>query len=218
LKELVSGLSRVGLLINPDQQSTAIYVEVMTAAANELGLTLRTFEARTLDKMEPALDAMVEARMQAFTPSQGGTAFQARHIIPKLALARGLAMCSYSRETFDDGALISYGPDQLEMCRRSAVYADKILKGAKPGELPVEQPTEFEFLINCENAWHRRSPAFAANRRRGHRIGAPAASWCDPAGESPAQVRSSVCLVVSVAWPLATVDAKRTQQLHGVWD
>jgi putative ABC transport system substrate-binding protein len=152
LKELVSGLSRVGLLINPDQQSTAIYVEVMTAAANELGLTLRTFEARTLDEMEPALDAMVEARMQAFTPSQGGTAFQARHIIPKLALARGLAMCSYSRETFDDGALISYGPDQLEMCRRSAVYVDKILKGAKPGELPVEQPTKFEFLINLKTA------------------------------------------------------------------
>jgi putative ABC transport system substrate-binding protein len=152
LKELVSGLSRVGLLINPDQRSTAIYVEVMTAAANELGLTLRTFEARTLDEMEPALDAMVEARMQAFTPSQGGTAFQARHIIPKLALARGLAMCSYSRETFDDGALISYGPDQLEMCRRSAVYVDKILKGAKPGELPVEQPTKFEFLINLKTA------------------------------------------------------------------
>jgi putative ABC transport system substrate-binding protein len=61
-------------------------------------------------------------------------------------------MCSYSRETFDDGALISYGPDQLEMCRRSAVYVDKILKGAKPGELPVEQPTKFEFLINLKTA------------------------------------------------------------------
>jgi hypothetical protein len=58
----------------------------------------------------------------------------------------------------------------------------------------------------------------ARPRRRGDRMGAPAASWCDPAGVSPAQVRVSVRLVASVAWPLATAVAKRTQQLHGVWD
>src|SRR5215831_3274360 len=82
-----------------------------------------------------------------------------------------------------------------------------------------------------ENAGHRSDvcpaaegarphhPADAARpRRRGDRVSAPAASWCDPAGESPAQVGSSVRLVASVAWPLATVVAKRTQQLHGVWD
>ena len=61
-------------------------------------------------------------------------------------------MCAYSRETFEPGALISYAPDQIEMCRRSAVYADKILKGAKPGDLPVEQPTAFQFLINLKTA------------------------------------------------------------------
>src|SRR5262249_13729399 len=58
----------------------------------------------------------------------------------------------------------------------------------------------------------------AGPRRRGDRMSAPAVSWCDPAGGSPAQVRSSVRLVASVAWPLATVVAKRTQRLHGVWD
>src|SRR5262249_32404914 len=64
-----------------------------------------------------------------------------------------------------------------------------------------------------------RSPGNTARaHRRGDRVSAPAASWCDPAGESPAQVRGSARLVVSVAWPLATVDAKRTQRLHGVWD
>jgi putative ABC transport system substrate-binding protein len=84
--------------------------------------------------------------------AQGGTGFQARHILPKLALARGLPMCSYSRETFEDGALLSYAPDQVEMCRRSAIYADKILKGAKPSELPVEQPTKLELLINLKTA------------------------------------------------------------------
>lgn len=95
---------------------------------------------------------MVKAGMQAMTPAQGGTAFQARAIIPKLALARRLPMCAYSRETFEHGALVSYGPDQIEMCRRSTAYADKILKGTKPGEIPVEQPTNFEFLINLKTA------------------------------------------------------------------
>jgi putative ABC transport system substrate-binding protein len=102
--------------------------------------------------MEPAVDAMVKADMQAMILAQGGTGYQARHILPKLALARGLPMCSYSKETFEDGALLSYAPDQVEMCRRSAIYADKILKGAKPSELPVEQPTKLELLINLKTA------------------------------------------------------------------
>jgi putative ABC transport system substrate-binding protein len=105
-----------------------------------------------MDEMEPALDAMVKAGMQAMIETQGGTAYQARHIIPKLALARGLAMCASSRETFEDGALLSYAADQVEMCRHSAIYADKILKGAKAAELPVEQPTKFELLINLKTA------------------------------------------------------------------
>jgi putative tryptophan/tyrosine transport system substrate-binding protein len=152
LKELVPGLARVGFLINPTQQTTQVYVDVMSGAAKELGLTLALFEARTMEEMEPALDAMVKAGMQAMVPAQGGTAFQARHVIPKLALARGIAMCAFSKETFEAGALISYGPNQLDMCRRSAVYVDKILKGTAPGDIPVEQPTTFELLINMKTA------------------------------------------------------------------
>jgi ABC-type uncharacterized transport system substrate-binding protein len=152
LKELVPGLSRVALLTNPNQQTNRIYVDVMSTAADQLGLKLQTFDARSLEEMEPAFDAMVKAGMQAMTPAQGGTAFQARAIIPKLALARRLPMCAYSRESFEHGALVSYGPDQIEMCRRSTAYVDKILKGTKPGEIPVEQPTNFEFLINLKTA------------------------------------------------------------------
>jgi putative ABC transport system substrate-binding protein len=152
LKEIVPALSRVALLINSDQQTTPIFVEVMGAAADQLGLVLHTFDARSLQQIEPAFDAMARAGMQAVTPVQGGLFFQARTVIPKLAIARRLPMLAYSRETFEYGALVSYAADQVEMCRRSAVYADKILKGAKPAELPVEQPTKFEFLINLKTA------------------------------------------------------------------
>jgi len=102
--------------------------------------------------MEPAIDAMAKAGMQAMLAAQGGLAFQARHIIPKLALDRNLAMCAYSRETFAPGALISYAPDQVAMCRRSAFYADKILKGTPPGDIPIEQPTAFQLLVNLKTA------------------------------------------------------------------
>jgi putative ABC transport system substrate-binding protein len=152
LKELVPGLTRVGFLANPTQETSRLYGGVMMAAAGELGLELTTFNSRSMEEMEPAMDAMAKAGLRAFLAAQGGTAFQARHILPKLALARGIAMCAYSRETFEPGALISYAPDQIEMCRRSAVYVDKILKGAKPGDLPVEQPTAFQFLINLKTA------------------------------------------------------------------
>ena len=152
LKEIVPGLSRLALLMNPDQGTTAVFVETMQAAARELGLVLQLFEVRKLDDIEPAFDAMVRASSQAVTPVQGGLFFQARAIIPKLALARRLPMLAYSRETFEYGALVSYAADQIDMCRRSAVYADKILRGAKPGDLPVEQPAKFELVINLKTA------------------------------------------------------------------
>jgi putative ABC transport system substrate-binding protein len=152
LQELVPGLTRVGLLANSNQEVSRLYAKVTSAAADQLRLTLQQFEAHSLEEMEPALDAMVNAGMQAMTVTQGGTAFQARHVIPKLALARSLPMSAISREYFEEGALFSYGADQIEMCRRSAIYADKILKGAQPAELPVEQPTKLELLINLRTA------------------------------------------------------------------
>ncbi len=85
----------------------------------------------------------------------------------------------------------------------------------------MEQPLKYELTLNLKTAKTLGPtilPGVLAIAERGDRTSAPAASWCDPAGDSPAQVRSSVRLVASVAWPLATVVAKRTQQLHGVWD
>src|ERR1700755_1647356 len=152
LKELVPGLKRVGLLTNPDLPVNRIFIDVMGEAARQLGLKQQTFDGRSVPEMEPAFDAMAKAGIQAMTAVQGGTAFQARAVLPRLALERRIAMCAFSRETFEYGALVSYGPDQVEMCRRSAVFADQILKGAKPADLPIEQPSSFEFLINLKTA------------------------------------------------------------------
>ena len=148
LKELVPGLSRVGLLVNRDLSSKGSYIEGSQAAADKLGLVIQVFELTSMEDMEPAFDAMVSAGMQAVTLAQGGFAFSGRATVAKLALARRLPLCAYSRQTFEAGAFMAYGPNPLDSFRRMAVYVDKILKGAKPSELPVEQPTKFEFFVN----------------------------------------------------------------------
>jgi putative ABC transport system substrate-binding protein len=152
LKEVVPGLSRLAMLINSSQQSASMYVEVTRAAASRLGVTVEAFDARSREEVNGAFDAMVKAGMQGIIPAQGGTAFQWRFIIPKLAIEHRLPLCAFSRETFEGGALISYGPDQVALCVRSAALADKIIKGEKPGDIPVEQPTRFEFLLNLKTA------------------------------------------------------------------
>ena len=86
--------------------------------------------------------------MQALTINGEGLVYQQRVNVAKMTLARHLPLAVWSRETFEAGALMSLGADQVAMCRRGPVFVDKIVKGAKPGDLPVEQPTTLEFLIN----------------------------------------------------------------------
>jgi putative tryptophan/tyrosine transport system substrate-binding protein len=153
LKEIIPGLSRIALLANPSAPISHRNIEETRAAAGLLGLAIQIFEARSRGELEPAFNAMAEANLQAVmvSPSEG-LPLQGRAIIAKLALQRRLALCSFSRETFEPGALMSYGTDQVALVRRAAVYVDKILKGANPGDLPVEGPTKFEFLLNLKTA------------------------------------------------------------------
>ena len=106
LRELIPGLLRVAQLVNPNSPASRLHIELTQAAAAELGLTVQRFEARLLGELEPTVDAMARAGMQAITVNPEGLAFQGRAIIPKLALARRLALCAYSRETFEFGALM----------------------------------------------------------------------------------------------------------------
>ena len=95
---------------------------------------------------------MVKMGMQAVTINSEGLAYQQREFIAKLAIARQLPLSVWSRETLEAGALMSYGADQPAMCRRAAVFVDKILKGAKPADIPVEEPAKIEFLLNKKTA------------------------------------------------------------------
>jgi len=149
LNEIVPGLSRVALLVNPNSQISHRYIEFTQTAAAARGLISRTFEVRSLDDLEPAFAAMAGSGMQAVTINPDGLIYQGKAVIAKMAIARGMALAAYSRETFDAGAMMSYGPDNIAACHRAAVLVDKILKeGVRPSELPVEQPTKFQYFIN----------------------------------------------------------------------
>jgi putative ABC transport system substrate-binding protein len=152
VKELVPAARRIALLVNSDQPTAQIFIEETTAAARELGLVVQVFDARTREALEPVFAEMVRAQMHALITASGGTIFQWRAAVAKLAVDHRLPYCAFSRETFEVGALMSYGADQIEMCRYSVSYVDKILKGAKPSELPVQQPTKLETLINLKVA------------------------------------------------------------------
>jgi putative ABC transport system substrate-binding protein len=152
LKEVVPSVTRVALLINPTANISGLYVKQSSEAAPRLGLTTQAFEAPVLGHLEQAFDAMVTARMQGVVVNAESLFFQGKRRIAELAIARRLPMCVWVKELVDDGALLSYGVDQRAISRRVAVFVDRILKGEKPAEIPVEQPTKFELIINTRTA------------------------------------------------------------------
>jgi len=152
LKEIVPSLARVALLINPNAKISGLYVRQSDEAAPKLGLTAQVFEVRSLSELDRAFDAMVKASMQAVVINAESLFYQGKEKIARLAIARHLPTCVWVREVLEAGALLSYGADQRAISRRVAVYVDRILKGEKPAEMPVEQPTRFEFVVNMKTA------------------------------------------------------------------
>jgi len=152
LKEIVPSLSRVALLINPNAKISGLYVNQSNAAAPQLALTTQAFEVRSLGELERAFDGMVKAGMEAVVVNAESLFYQGKERIAKLALARRLPTCVWVREVLEAGALLSYGADQRAIARRVAVYVDRILKGERPADMPVEQPTGFRLIINMKTA------------------------------------------------------------------
>jgi putative ABC transport system substrate-binding protein len=151
LKETPPNLSRLGILFNPD---TALRTRQtsMGEAARALGLTLVPVEARGLDALEQAFAIMVRERAQAFFVQGDAVLFNYRGRIAEMALSNRLPAASYQKEYADAGFLLTYGVNFLDLHRRSAAFVDKIFKGAKPADLPVEQPTKFDLVINLKTA------------------------------------------------------------------
>ena len=152
LKETLPNLSRVGILFNPDNAASRSRLTSMMKITPTLGLTSIPIEARGLDALEQAFAIMVRERAQAFVMQGDSVLFNHRSQIAELALRNRLPAASVQRELAEAGFFLTYGSDIRDLYRRSAVLIDKIFKGAKPADLPVEQPTKFELVINLKTA------------------------------------------------------------------
>ena len=153
LKETFPKLSRVALLLTPNFPGSALDLKETESAARSLGLRIQPLEVRDASDIDRAFKAMTKERADALTMFPGHPAlFVNRKKIVELA-AKNRLPAMYSLSAFvDAGGLMFYGSDLLVAYRRAADYVDKILKGAKPADLPVEQPMKFEFIINLKAA------------------------------------------------------------------
>jgi putative ABC transport system substrate-binding protein len=152
LKEAVPKVARVAFLWEPDGTRGNLPLTEMEAAAKALGLKLLSLEVRSLDDFEGAFARAKKERAQALITTTGGRInTQQRRVLDFAAKNRLPAIYHYS-EFVEAGGLMSYGPDNTDLWRRAADFVDKILKGAKPADLPVQQATKFEFLVNMNAA------------------------------------------------------------------
>jgi putative ABC transport system substrate-binding protein len=153
LQKGVANLSRAALLVNVNVPGLASqYTDEGQAAAKRLGLALEVVGVRGADELEAAFDKIVQSRLQGVVIPVDGIFYAERKRLADLALARHLPTMVFSRETLEAGALMSYGADMVAMYKRAAFFIDKILKGANPAEIPVEQPSQFQFIINLKAA------------------------------------------------------------------
>jgi putative ABC transport system substrate-binding protein len=152
LKELVPDVSRVAVLFNPDDLNKAPEYDLIRKAAVSLNLTVQSFEARDASQFETAFAGIAQSNAQALIILADALMnFHAKRIAD-LALSNRLPAIYGFREFPEAGGLASYGASLREEHRHAARYVDKILKGTKPGEIPVEQPTTFEFIFNMKTA------------------------------------------------------------------
>src|SRR5262245_39415841 len=151
-RELVPQVAPAALPLNPAAPSAAQYCAEGKAAATALGLTVSPFELRSLNEMENVFASMKQAGVQAVSLGPGGLLFQGKVDLAKLTLSHRMPTCGWSRETLVSGLLLSYGPDLVKIVSQAATFVDKILRGSKPGELPVQQPTRFQFIVNQRTA------------------------------------------------------------------
>ena len=151
LKEVVPSVSRVAVLWNPTNPANPVTLKETQAVAPALGMTLLSLEVKGADDIDRAFTVMRKERPGALIVFAGVITSHARRIAELAVKSRLPAIYAVSDDV-DAGGLMSYGTNFDDLFRRAAVYVDKILKGAKPGDLPVEQPKKFELVINLKTA------------------------------------------------------------------
>jgi putative ABC transport system substrate-binding protein len=151
-KETVPHLSKLAVLVNPSDPITAQNtIEQARTTAERLGTTIQPIEAQRPDQIESAFSSMQDG-VTGVMVEPDGLFFKERRQLAGLALKRKIPTLVFNSTMVEDGGFMTYSPSSLAIYRRSASYVDKILKGAKPNELPVELPTKFEFVINLKTA------------------------------------------------------------------
>jgi len=152
-KEAIPKLARVAVLYEPTNPASVSEVkEILPVAAQALRLTLQNREVRTADDFDRVFDAMAKQRPDGLYVSPGALVNTNQKRIADFAIKRKLPSVFGRREVIDEGGLIYYGADFADSYRLVAWYVDKILKGTKPADLPVQQPKKFEFVINLKTA------------------------------------------------------------------
>ena len=153
LQEVVPTLSRVGVLVDADSAASATALQDYEAAARALKITLQAVEVRSSNPdFEGAFHAAVQARVSALITVRSGLALTYRQQIANLVIKHRLPSMSEGSDFVEAGGLMSYAANDTESFKRAAYYVDKLLKGAKAADLPVEQPTTFELIINLQTA------------------------------------------------------------------
>jgi putative tryptophan/tyrosine transport system substrate-binding protein len=152
LKQVISKAARVAVLYNPADQSNVLILKQLQESAPNLGLTLQPLAIREPGDFEGAFSAMARERTHAMFGAPGVLTWEHKEVLVGLAAKRRLPAMWGHRQFVDAGGLMSYAVNFYDQIRQTAAYVDKILKGAKPADLPVEQPTKFELVINLKTA------------------------------------------------------------------
>ena len=152
LREVVPKFRRVAILSNPANPSHALAITNVKAAAGSLGVQLQLLEAREPNQFDGAFAAMAKERVDALLVVADGMFIFHRARLADLAAKNRVPSMHGVRENVEAGGLMSYGPSTVAAWRRAAFFVDRILKGTKPADLPVEQPTKFELVINLKTA------------------------------------------------------------------
>jgi putative ABC transport system substrate-binding protein len=153
LQEVAPGMSRVAVLWNPESGTSVPAWHEIQGPARQMGIELHSLEVRRGVDFDAAFASVIEADDHAVMVLPSGPVFVVnQQRIADFAAKHRLPLMVHSPESVRAGGLLAYGPDRADLFRRAATYVDKILKGAKPADLPVQQPTKFELVINLKTA------------------------------------------------------------------